>query len=100
MDDLSLKPWPSQPGLLNQLSLSVIFICSVSTVMFNGNPLLRFDGYAPIASGARILSEHASEMRSCHSVASLEDLARALAGDGRRDFGGTKIIRHDERAHA
>ncbi len=22
-----------------------MFICSVSTVMFNGNPLLRFDGY-------------------------------------------------------
>jgi putative peptide zinc metalloprotease protein len=37
--------WYSQPGLINQLSLSVIFICSVSTVMFNGNPLLRFDGY-------------------------------------------------------
>lgn len=27
------------------LCLSVMFICSVSTVVFNGNPLLRFDGY-------------------------------------------------------
>lgn len=37
--------WYSQPGLFNFLCLSVMFICSVSTVMFNGNPLLRFDGY-------------------------------------------------------
>jgi putative peptide zinc metalloprotease protein len=32
-------------GLLSQLCLSVMFICSVSTLVFNGNPLLRFDGY-------------------------------------------------------
>lgn len=37
--------WFSEPGLMNQLALSVMFICSVSTVVFNGNPLLRFDGY-------------------------------------------------------
>ncbi len=37
--------WFSEPGLLNQLALSVMFICSVSTLLFNGNPLLRFDGY-------------------------------------------------------
>jgi putative peptide zinc metalloprotease protein len=38
--------WFSDPTtLINQLSLSVMFICSVSTLVFNGNPLLRFDGY-------------------------------------------------------
>lgn len=37
--------WFSEPGLLNHLALSVMFICSVSTLVFNGNPLLRFDGY-------------------------------------------------------
>jgi putative peptide zinc metalloprotease protein len=37
--------WYSLPGLLNSICLSVMFICSVSTVVFNGNPLLRFDGY-------------------------------------------------------
>lgn len=37
--------WFSTPGFVNQVALSVMFICSVSTVMFNGNPLLRFDGY-------------------------------------------------------
>ena len=47
------------------------------------NPLLRYDGYAPIAAGARVLDQYASEVRSCHNAASLEDLARALAGDSR-----------------
>jgi putative peptide zinc metalloprotease protein len=37
--------WFSAPGLMNHICLSVMFICSVSTVIFNGNPLLRFDGY-------------------------------------------------------
>jgi putative peptide zinc metalloprotease protein len=37
--------WFSQPGLLNNLALSTMFVCSVSTVVFNGNPLLRYDGY-------------------------------------------------------
>ncbi len=37
--------WFSEPGMVNFLALSVMFICSVSTVVFNGNPLLRFDGY-------------------------------------------------------
>ncbi len=37
--------WFSQSGILNQVCLSLMFICSVSTLLFNGNPLLRFDGY-------------------------------------------------------
>jgi putative peptide zinc metalloprotease protein len=37
--------WYSEPGMLNFICLSVMFICSVSTVVFNSNPLLRFDGY-------------------------------------------------------
>lgn len=41
--------WNTEPGLLNTLSLSIIFICSVSTVIFNANPLLRFDGYYILA---------------------------------------------------
>ena len=33
------------PGTLNALAYNVIFASSVSTVLFNLNPLLRFDGY-------------------------------------------------------
>jgi len=33
------------PGALHSLAYNMMFIASVSTVLFNGNPLLRFDGY-------------------------------------------------------
>ncbi len=35
----------SQPGLLNDLALNMMFLNLVSTILVNGNPLLRFDGY-------------------------------------------------------
>ena len=37
--------WFSEPGLLNMLCLRLVFVCSVSTVFFNLNPLMRYDGY-------------------------------------------------------
>jgi len=43
------------------------------------NPLLRYDAYAPLASGARELAPHVSEIRSCHNLASLAALADALS---------------------
>ncbi len=33
------------PGVVNALAYNVIFVASVSTLLFNLNPLLRFDGY-------------------------------------------------------
>jgi putative peptide zinc metalloprotease protein len=39
----------SQPGLFNHLCLNVMFVSSVSTLMFNANPLMRFDGYYILA---------------------------------------------------
>jgi putative peptide zinc metalloprotease protein len=56
--------WFSQPGLLNQICLSVVFICSVSTILFNGNPLLRFDGYYILMDLAEIpnLSQKSTEV--------------------------------------
>jgi putative peptide zinc metalloprotease protein len=37
--------WFSVEGPLNYLCLNVMFVSSVSTLMFNANPLLRYDGY-------------------------------------------------------
>jgi putative peptide zinc metalloprotease protein len=37
--------WFSAPGLFNSTCLNLMFICGVSTFLFNGNPLLRYDGY-------------------------------------------------------
>ena len=37
--------WFTEPGLLHYLCLNTMFIASISTILFNGNPLLRYDGY-------------------------------------------------------
>ncbi|MEZ5657480.1 MAG: biotin/lipoyl-binding protein [Burkholderiaceae bacterium] len=43
---LALLAWSAlAPGLARELCLSVMLIGGVSTVMFNGNPLVRLDGY-------------------------------------------------------
>ena len=43
------------------------------------NPLLRFDGYAPIARGAAELHSQAHGMVAVHNVSKLQDLASSLA---------------------
>jgi putative peptide zinc metalloprotease protein len=35
----------SEPGLFHAFCVNVMLICSVNTLLFNGNPLLRYDGY-------------------------------------------------------
>jgi putative peptide zinc metalloprotease protein len=35
----------TQPGLFNQICFNVMLVCSVMTVFFNANPLMKFDGY-------------------------------------------------------
>ena len=42
------------------------------------NPLLRFDGYAPIASGAQVLHRHVDGSVAIHNLARLQDLAQAI----------------------
>jgi putative peptide zinc metalloprotease protein len=43
---LALFLWLSlEPGLLRDIAFNVMLIGGVSTLLFNGNPLLRFDGY-------------------------------------------------------
>ena len=37
--------WFSEPGLFHSICLNLMIVCSVSTIVFNGNPLLRYDGY-------------------------------------------------------
>ena len=43
------------------------------------NPLLRWDGFAPKASGIRAMLPHVDSFRAGHSIASLEDLAVAIS---------------------
>ncbi|HEY5624463.1 MAG TPA: peptidase M50 [Gammaproteobacteria bacterium] len=47
---LALFLWLNvEPGLLRTLAFDVMFIGGLSTLLFNGNPLLRFDGYYVLA---------------------------------------------------
>jgi uncharacterized protein with von Willebrand factor type A (vWA) domain len=43
------------------------------------NPLLRFEGYAPLARGAAVLHRHAHAMLAVHNLGKLEDLAASLS---------------------
>jgi putative peptide zinc metalloprotease protein len=47
---LALFVWLSaEPGTVRAVAYNVIFIAGVSTLLFNGNPLLNFDGYYILA---------------------------------------------------
>ncbi len=46
--------WLAAPGLVRSLMANIICICTVGTVLFNGNPLLRYDGYFVLSDLARI----------------------------------------------
>jgi uncharacterized protein len=69
------------------IAVSVRRLAASSRRLIWLNPLLRFDDYQPLASGARELAKHVSETRPCHNLASLADLTRALSGvAAREDF--------------
>lgn len=44
---------PTQP-FINNLALSLMVVCSISTIVFNANPLMRFDGYYVLADWIEI----------------------------------------------
>lgn len=46
--------WWTEPGLVHYVSVRVMFVCSVSTVVFNANPLLRYDGYYILSDLCRV----------------------------------------------
>ncbi|MEM6776880.1 MAG: efflux RND transporter periplasmic adaptor subunit [Planctomycetota bacterium] len=45
----SLVWWFSEPGVLNSICMNMMIVCSINTVLFNGNPLLKYDGYYVLA---------------------------------------------------
>lgn len=89
--------WFSDPGLLNHLALSVMFICSVSTVVFNGNPLLRFDGYYIMMDLLEIpnLRQKASEVLKrflSHLCLGIEQPENPFLPDNNRFFFGMYTV--------
>jgi putative peptide zinc metalloprotease protein len=75
------------PGLVNQIAFNVMLVCSVVTIFFNANPLMKFDGYYALSDllempnlkerGDRTLISRSSELLS--GVAAPPDpLARSM----------------------
>jgi len=48
------------------------------------NPLLRFDAYAPISTGAKAMIRHVDDFRPVHSLGSLRELTTVLSREGVR----------------
>jgi uncharacterized protein with von Willebrand factor type A (vWA) domain len=48
------------------------------------NPLLRFDAYAPISTGARAMIRHVDDFRPAHNLSSLRDLTAVLSREQAR----------------
>lgn len=59
----------SGPGVLHSLAYNMMFIASVSTVLFNGNPLLRFDGYYILSDLLDIPNLHTQSRKQLRHLA-------------------------------
>lgn len=52
---LALFVWVhAEPGLVRAVAFNVMLIAGISTLLFNGNPLLRYDGYYILADALEI----------------------------------------------
>lgn len=54
----------SNPGPLHALFLNIFLVCSLNTLLINGNPLMRYDGYY-VASDLLRIPNLSSESRGC-----------------------------------
>ena len=42
------------PGLLHQITFNIMFTCSVTTLLFNANPLMKYDGYYMLSDALEV----------------------------------------------
>lgn len=57
----------SADGLVQDLCVIVMVVCSITTILFNGNPLLRYDGYfilSDLTGVPNLATEAATQIRS------------------------------------
>jgi putative peptide zinc metalloprotease protein len=66
-----------EPGLVRDAVFAVVFVGGVSTVLFNGNPLLRFDGYYLLTDLADL--PNLATRSQAHWLAALQRLALGRA---------------------
>lgn len=46
--------WLAEPGLVSNIALQLMLICGISSLIFNGNPLLKYDGYFILADALKM----------------------------------------------
>jgi putative peptide zinc metalloprotease protein len=85
---LALFLWLNiEPGLISSICFNVMLIGGVSTLLFNGNPLLRFDGYYVLSDAIGIpnLSQRANNYLAYliqHRVFGMEDVRSPVTAPG------------------
>jgi uncharacterized protein with von Willebrand factor type A (vWA) domain len=65
-------------GLAQTLDSELAWLKRHSRQVLWLNPLLRFDAYAPLATGAAVLHRHVDGMLAIHNLSRLEELASAM----------------------
>jgi putative peptide zinc metalloprotease protein len=76
---LALVLWLlSEPGLLRDAAFAVAFIGGVSTLLINGNPLLRFDGYHVLCDALELPNLAQRSQRVWQAMAKRIALGRAV----------------------
>ncbi|TMA25587.1 MAG: biotin/lipoyl-binding protein, partial [Deltaproteobacteria bacterium] len=89
---LALFAWlAAQPGLVRDVAWNAMLIGGVSTLLFNGNPLLRFDGYYVLSDAIEMpnLAERAQRYLAYlfqHYVFGLPENRRLPIGPGERPW--------------
>lgn len=73
--------WLSAPGLFHQFCLLVFLAGSIATLLFNANPLLRFDGYYVLADLLEIPNLYYRSRQSVKRMAARLLLGIRLPGD-------------------
>ena len=76
--------WFSEPGIFNSLCLNTMLVCSIGTVLLNGNPLLRYDGYFILADLIDVPNLSASATAAVERLAAQFAWAWTWATSGRR----------------
>ena len=76
---LLLWSW-TQPGLLNVLLMNTFMVTAVTTVIYNANPLLRYDGYYMLADWLEIPNLRAKADREMQRL-----VVRILSGKSQAD---------------
>ncbi len=56
------------PGTLHSLAYNIMFIASVSTLLFNANPLLRFDGYYILSDLLEVPNLHTRSLKHLRHI--------------------------------